>query len=250
MPRAARKKSISGIYHVIIRGNNQCIIFYDQSDYYHFLKRLQSVKEKTDFQLYAYCLMGNHVHLLIKEGKEPLEIVFKRLGTSYVQYFNLKYQRHGHLFQDRFLSENVEDNPYFWDVLRYICQNPVKAGLSSTPFDYPWLGCWEIAGDDKLLDKHEYFDDIGIDRLRSLVSIPCKNQHLENDTNHKLTDAEAMELIRDKCGCSHTTEIANWTIKMRDDAVRKSVRAGLSYRQLARLTGISKTVIERIMKNK
>jgi len=77
------------------------------------------VKRESMFQLYAYCLMGNHVHLLLREGEEPLGMTFKRIGVSYVYYYNWKYQLHGHLFQDRYRSEQVEDDAYFLDVLRW-----------------------------------------------------------------------------------------------------------------------------------
>ncbi len=250
MPRTARKASASGIYHVITRGINKQTIFTDKNDYYHFLDTLYSLKQKSEFQLYAYCLMGNHIHLLVKEGEEPLGTLFKRLGTSYAQYFNLKHQRSGHVFQDRFLSEAVENEPYFWDVLRYICQNPVKAGLSKTPFDYPWLGCWKIAGDARLLDKHGLLESLGTDRLREFVSIPCNGEHLDCDHKVKMTDDEAREWLCAMYGCITPELISGWPILRRDEMIRKAVRAGISYRQLARLTGVSKTMIERIVKGK
>ena len=82
--------------------------------------------------------MGNHIHLLIKPEKEPLEQVFKRIGGRYVYWYNVKYQRVGHLFQDRFKSEPVEDDSYFLTVIRYIHQNPVKAGLCKNIKDYKY----------------------------------------------------------------------------------------------------------------
>ena len=80
--------------------------------------------------LLAYCLMGNQIHLLLKEGKESLEQVFKRIGGRFVYWYNVKYQRVGHLFQDSFKSERVDDEAYLLAVIRYIHQNPVKAGIT------------------------------------------------------------------------------------------------------------------------
>ena len=94
---------------------------------------LKECKEISGFEMYAFCLMTNHVHLLLRETDEPLEVVFKRIGSRYAYWYNNKYQRIGHLFQDRFKSENVEDDAYFLTVLRYIIQNPMKAGMEKEP---------------------------------------------------------------------------------------------------------------------
>ena len=124
MPRNARKQSKSGIFHVMLRGINRQVIFQDDEDCEKYLQCLVECQKLSGFQLYAYCLMGNHVHLLLEEKKEPLSQIFKRLGVRYVYWYNWKYKRTGHLFQDRFKSEPVEDDSYFLAVLRYIFQNP------------------------------------------------------------------------------------------------------------------------------
>lgn len=99
MPRQARKKSESGIYHVMLRGINQQQIFEDEEDYEKYLQILRECKAVSGFKLFAYCLMGNHVHLLIKPEQEPLEQVFKRIGGRYVYWYNVKYQRLGIYFK-------------------------------------------------------------------------------------------------------------------------------------------------------
>ena len=113
----------------MLRGTNKQLIFVESSEYARFLAVLGEVKSLSGFKLFAYCLMENHLHLLMKEGAEPLSQVFKRIGARYVYWFNLKYERCGHLFQDRFRSEPVETDEYFLMALVYIYQNPVKAGL-------------------------------------------------------------------------------------------------------------------------
>ena len=129
LPRIAREKSRSGIYHVMLRGINKQNIFEEAEDYKKMMDLLRQRKEAGGITLYGYCLMSNHIHLLLREEKEPLNIEMKRIGSKYAIWFNTKYQRIGHLFQDRFKSEAVEDEPYFLTVLRYIHYNPVKAGL-------------------------------------------------------------------------------------------------------------------------
>jgi len=120
VPRAARIKSENGIYHIIMRGINRQVLFETDQDCTRFIETLQRYKEICKYKLYAYCLMSNHVHLLIRECEEPLETVMRRICGSYVLWYNKKYDRIGYLFQDRFKSEPVADDIYFLTVLRYI----------------------------------------------------------------------------------------------------------------------------------
>ena len=136
MPRQARRKSESGIYHIMLRGINRQVIFEDEEDNLKFLETLKNYKAVSGYKLFAYCLMSNHIHLLLRVEKEYLDLIIKRIAGSYVYWYNWKYKRNGHLFQDRFKSEPVEDDAYFLTVIRYIHQNPIKAGLSKTIDDY------------------------------------------------------------------------------------------------------------------
>jgi len=130
MPRQAREKSEKGIYHIILRGINKQQIFEDEEDYFKFLDTIEKYKTTSGYKILAYCLMGNHIHLLLMTGKESLEKIFKRIGSSYVYWYNWKYGRAGHLFQDRFKSEPVDDEDYLFTVLKYIHQNPLKCGYA------------------------------------------------------------------------------------------------------------------------
>ncbi|GAE47324.1 transposase [Mesobacillus boroniphilus] len=128
MARKARVKSSSGIYHVMFRGVNRQDIFHDDDDRRRFLEILKKYKKKMGLQVYAWCLMSNHIHVLLKEGEESISATMKRVGVSYAVYYNWKYRTSGHVFQNRFNSEIVENDAYFLTVVRYIHQNPVKAG--------------------------------------------------------------------------------------------------------------------------
>ena len=116
MPRVARIKSNSGIYHIIMRGINRQTIFEDEEDYNKFIQTMQRYKEIYVYKIYAYCFMRNHLHLLLKEGKEPLETIMRRICGSFVFWYNRKYGRIGCLFQNRYWSEPVEDNEYLLAV--------------------------------------------------------------------------------------------------------------------------------------
>ena len=137
MARQSREKSETGIYHVMIRGIDKRNIFLDKEDKIKFLEKLIQAKEAAKFKLYAYCLMDNHVHLLIQESEE-IGTSIKRLTVGYVQWHNNKYARTGHLFQNRYMSEVVETEEYLISVLRYIHQNPVKAKMVKNCTNYLW----------------------------------------------------------------------------------------------------------------
>ena len=157
MPRQARESSETGIYHVMMRGINHQNIFEEQEDYYQFLNTLDMMAQSYEpdgtpsgrnYILYAYCLMSNHIHLLIREREDTIVMAIKRIASSYVYYYNHKYSRDGHLFRERFKSEPVNDIAYFITLLRYIHQNPVKAGMVAEVKDY------EFSSWDEYIDKN------------------------------------------------------------------------------------------------
>ena len=156
MPRQARKESGTGIYHVMLRGINRQDIFEDAEDYMRMLRCMQLMLEQYDdlgnhlpplCTFYAYCLMSNHVHLLLRVNQEDIGSTIKHLAVMYAMYYNQKYSRSGHVFQDRFKSEPVNDMAYFVTLLRYIHQNPTKAGIVSKVGDYDWSSWKEYTGE-------------------------------------------------------------------------------------------------------
>lgn len=138
MPRQSRPQSISGVYHVMMRGNEKKDIFLDNEDRNKLLDILFDKKLVSGYKLYAYCLMNNHIHLILKECGEQLSVCLKRVNVSYAYYFNKKYLRVGHLFQDRFKSECIDTLKYLLAAVRYVHNNPVKAKIVDKPGDYPW----------------------------------------------------------------------------------------------------------------
>ena len=104
MPRVARGKSCTKVYHIILRGNDKQDIFFDNQDYIKFIKEIVNTKEKYNYDLYAYCLMTNHVHMVIYDKESVLSKIMQSLEVAYSSYFSKKYEKVGHLFQNRFLS--------------------------------------------------------------------------------------------------------------------------------------------------
>lgn len=138
MPRRRREKCENSIYHIMVRGNNQQAIFLDDYDRNQYLKRLKRYKEKFKIEVYAYCLMTNHVHLLIYDSGQDISKVMQGLNLSYTIYFNKRHARSGHLFQDRFKSIMVKQDNYFIQVSKYIHRNPVEANMVQEIQDYKW----------------------------------------------------------------------------------------------------------------
>ncbi|MGJ9459979.1 transposase [Oceanobacillus sp. CF4.6] len=104
MARKPRKKSYSGIYHIMLRGVNRQTIFEDDEDKSRLLKTIERFKEKDKFLVYSYCLMDNHIHLLIKEKEETVSTFIQKISASYVYWYNNKYERCGHLFLENLAS--------------------------------------------------------------------------------------------------------------------------------------------------
>ncbi len=128
MPRKSRIDAPGAIHHVIIRGIGRSHIFRDSQDYENFILRLARLLNETSTSCYAWALMKNHAHLLLRSGSSPLTSFMRRLLTGYAQQFNRRHNRSGHLFQNRYKSFLCEEDPYLLELVRYIHLNPIRAG--------------------------------------------------------------------------------------------------------------------------
>ena len=247
MPRTAREKSGTGIYHVMIRGINRQTMFNDDEDNEKFIQTLAECKKISGFKLYGYCLMGNHVHLLIKEEKEKIEKIFRRIGARYVYWYNWKYKRSGHLFQDRFKSEAVENDAYLITVLRSIHQNPTKAGLCKRLNEYKWSSYCEYVGKDGLTDVAFVLDIIGRDNIERYMNEQSNDRMLEiEEENKRLTNIELSEKIFNELKIKAIT-IQNEQKDKKHSLLKEILKyEGVSARQISRVTGISANVIWKI----
>jgi len=247
MPRTARKISETGVYHVVIRGINRQLLFEEADDYEQFLTILAAVKALSGYRLFAYCLMSNHVHLLVKEGTEPLGQVFRRIGSRYASWFNWKYDRSGHLFQDRFLSEPVESDAYFVTVLSYIHQNPVKAGLCKKAKDYKWSSRQQLGVSDMIDD--ELFDIVELEEIVELDETEVKDLVLDpgRRRRERITDQEALAQLKALSGVDSMAQFSSLESNDQATALKALHSGGVAIRQLSRLTGISKSSIDRML---
>lgn len=250
MPRSARKKSNSGVYHIMLRGINRQQIFEDEEDNQFFLKTVRYYKSECDYKILAYCLMGNHVHLLLKEGEVPLELVFRHIGARFVYWYNKKYYRVGHLFQDRYKSEAVDNIIYLNRTIQYIHQNPVKAGLVIKPEDYPYSSFKEYLIRPDLVDM-EYVEQFV---SRETVVLSGREQEINDYMNTDeiktkgITDQQVKSIIVNMTGCNDVTSLQSADGSKKVECVKKLKGAGVPIRQICRLTGMTYYAVQKVKK--
>ena len=150
MPRNARIDAPGALHHIVIRGIERKAIFEDDDDREDFIDRLSGLLQETATPCYAWALMTNHVHLLLRTGNVPIASIMRRLLTGYAVRFNLRHRRHGHLFQNRYKSILCEEDTYFEQLVAYIHLNPVRAGIVN---DVAALKAYAYAGYSALMGK-------------------------------------------------------------------------------------------------
>ena len=242
MARTARKKSVSGYYHIVLRGINKQNIFYDDEDKQVFLSRLKIIKEeRKEYKLIGFCLMTNHVHLLIKEGNLSIGIIMRRVLSSYVFWYNSKYERIGNLFQDRFRSEPINDDKYLLSCLRYILQNPLKAKMSKTIWEYKWSSAsLFLTQKDSFVNK-EVIEKIIPNKTDLINFLETKEYEafLEWESTIKLTDEKLKEKIINKLKIDNVYGIMKKEKAERDEILKKIMNIeGVTALQVSRITGV------------
>ena len=244
MSRAPRAKSASGVYHVVMRGVGRQLIFEDDSDRRALLDSLARMSDDGSLTVYAWCLMTNHFHLLLREGNEPVSDSMKRIAVSYAMRFNQKTGHVGHVFQDRFASEPVEDDAYLLTVLRYIHNNPERAGMCARDA-YLWSSYREYLGSSELCDTSLVLDMVGgPERFAEFSSVEDSAVCLDVEAmRRRLPDAEALALAKELFGDNLQVAFGVPDRGLRDERLRQLRDAGVSIRQAERLTGIGRKPI-------
>lgn len=247
MPRHARQLAESAIYHVMLRGVNRDAIFLEDEDFERFLHALDVTKELSGCAVLAYCLMPNHVHLVVRTNREPLASVMKRLGVRYAGWFNRKYGRVGHLFQDRFRSRAVETDEYFAALLRYVWANPVEAGLAARPADYRWSSRRHLGRRSGLVDPHQLTQLLPDYDLNELETATLRSSEgLLAPPPHRRGQDEVGGLLREICGACRPTDFQDLGLSARQRAVSELRTRGVRYQQIALATGLSMYAVRKL----
>lgn len=258
MPRCTRKFGSKRINHVIIRGVNKQMIFLDKQDKEKMLKEIKNTKEKYDYELYAYVIMPNHVHMLIHDKQCNLSFIMNSLQTRYVNYFNKKYERVGHLFQDRYFNKAIEDEEYFKNTVKYIHKNPEKAFLCKME-EYQWSSYHEyVQNEQSIVDISIFLQMLENDRTIALKKF--EEYHKQNEENKfsdsieyelqkKLTDEQLVEALTERLRINNIQKIQQYNNKGILELLKGVTKIPyISINQLSRVTGINRKVLANIKK--
>lgn len=261
LPRQPRRKSQSKVYHCMLRGVNKQDIFFEETDYLEFQDIIRKTKKKFLYQLYSYVLMPNHIHLEIKDENRKLSQIIHSIGTSYANYFNKKYERKGHLFENRFQSKNVENTYYILNLVRYIHQNPLKAGISKME-EYKWSSYIEyfkseqIKAENKIVDTQELLEifsnekeqdrEVFLKFNEKSLKFQESTELLEYEMKNKLTDEELIYFIKEELEIYNIQEIQKYDRNYRNEIIQKVRRIkGVTQQQIARVLGINIRLVQR-----
>lgn len=245
-----RIASEAEIYHVMARGTGKQIIYEDKDDRVVFLRMLRHAVKTHGVKLYAWCLMQNHFHLLIHGNLENLSQCMRELCGNYAQWFNKKAGRVGHLFQERYKSEPVDDEAYLLSVIRYIHENPQKAGICAMS-RYEWSSYREYATRPELCDTSFVLDILGgVEFFRKF-----------HEESHESLERIDREEARQRVRLLNEDAIVQEAKRLLGDITLAQVKAlpkternallhrlkseGFTTRQIERLTGVGRSIVSR-----
>lgn len=246
--RTARKRSETGYYHVVNRGNNRQAIFGDDADRLKFLDLLDCGRREFGLRIIAWCLMGNHVHLLLDDAEGRLSAFMHKVLGGYAFYLNARRGRGGHLFQGRFFSDPVESDERLLECVRYILNNPAYAGICPAGA-YRWSSYAEYAGEREpsLTDTSTVLDLLGSAELLTRFIADRDRCIYAFEGGRYLPDDEARRLavaVSERFGTT-LDKVHALRAPARGEVIRALSAGGLSYKQIGRLCGISSSAVGR-----
>jgi len=245
----------------MLRGNERKDIFIDEEDKEKFIRTVIKKKANKSFKLYAYCIMDNHLHLVIKEQKETIAQIIKKIAISYVYYFNNKYKRVGHLFQDRYKSETIEDEAYLLSAIRYVHNNPEEAEITKKE-KYKWSSYPNYID---ILNHHreipeikeilEIFSSDTKKALKEFINFSNKYEEknfleMKETIKSEIDEENGNEYIN---GYLKSKNLKKEDLKRREHAEQKedliqqlTKRSNLSKRKIAILIGVNRETVRRV----
>ena len=246
MGRQPRGVSESGFYHVVVRGAGRQLLFEGVSDRFAFLRFMRDHCRAWKVGVIAWCLMDNHVHLLLEDTAFVLSRVMHRVLVCYAQRFNRRSGHVGPVFQERFRSFPIEGEAYLLEVVRYIHNNPEQAGMGSAE-TYPWSSYQEYCGGrmPEFTDTSPVLEMLG--GVTGFTSFMARESDCPYSPGINRATSEG-ELVREAgrlIGTVKLAEIRSLPKKRRDRMVRCLKDHGMSIRQIERLTGIGRGIIAR-----
>lgn len=258
MARTQRTYSSTGCYHIMLRGNEKKNIILDDYDRQRFLEVLLKKKTETELAVYAYCLMDNHIHLVLRDEQNEISAIMKGIATSYAMYFNIKYNRVGHVFHDRFRSEPVENERYLWSVIRYVHNNPVKAGKVNEAVHYKWSSYRDYIDPEasNLVDSRYVLSMISRDIEAAVTEFKLFSK--QDDGKEHIDDEAIIQTLDEGRIYLHDYLSGKWPgvekaaiiyDKLLCGEIIQNLHAntGLSIRKIAELLEVNRRVVERVI---
>lgn len=249
MPRGPRKLSELGFYHIILKGAGNQVIFEDDADYEAFLQMLGRAREKYSLSVLAWCLMSNHVHLLVEDPKGELSSFMHFVMTTYARHFNDRWGHVGHVFSSRFTSVAVQSDEQLLVTIRYIIRNPSKAGLSE-PGSYRWSSYSEYLGTPDISETSLILEMVGgTHGFREFIDDPDAAPYYPR-VSVRVPDEDAIEAATAAIWPESLDSLKTMDPGERATHLRRLGEAGLSMKQIGRLMGLGRYVIEKAMHQK
>lgn len=255
MPRINRQTSSTKVYHIILRGIDKQDIFLGNNDYQKFLEIIKETKEKYEFDIYSYCLMNNHIHIIIYDRDDNLPKIMQSIAISYSIFFNRKYNRVGHLFQNRYSSKKIENREYLKTACRYIHQNPQKAGIEKIE-KYKWSSYKEYIGRKTIINpkmlllifsenereaKEEFVKYHNINSSTEISDL------IEYEMKEKITDEQVLKYICEVVKIDNVHKILEFNSKKRNEIIAKiKENKKITSAQISRVLGINRKIVERV----
>lgn len=249
MPRRARDIANSGMYHVVQRGNGRALIFEDESDMKMLLSLLKRKRCEYGMLVCGWCLMDNHVHLLLCDQASCLSSFLHAVFTACAVYFNARWGHCGSVFQSRFRSVAINSDGQLLAALRYIHMNPEKAGLCRAD-SYPWSSHAAYLDGSDLLDAGPVFELLnGAEGYRSWFYEERGQAYCFRE-GRKIPVEDELDMARGVLDGVHPAEIKGWHGVERNEALQKLRDSGFTVRQVERMTGVARSVISRSTKRR
>lgn len=237
-----RTISESGIYHISFCGNNQENLFREAADFVKLKEIILTFKQEMGFEIYAYCFMSDHVHIVLKEKNVgDIFLFMKCIFTKYTRWYNFKYQRCGTLMTNRYKSAPVKLDEYFLALIKYVHHIPLKTSIVDKPDKYPYSSYREY------VNKAELVDTDFLMQMLSLQDFISYHQMIENIVfqvydSTKKSDEDVLFLMRKKYKIEYPKSISRLP-KIERDATLRELKKDIPIKQLQRITGLSIGII-------
>ena len=248
MAQKYRTQSEADLYHITARGAGQQILFEDDADRKALLHRMCKLLDEYGGEIYAWCFMDNHFHLIIRLKLDLLSKMMQRTEFWYAQYYNRKYLRKGPLFQGRFDSVPISSDEQLMKAVRYIHRNPAAVGVVDLG-KYAWSSYREYLGTPSVTSTElvlELFGGIeGMKGFHEWEGAESSAAVVKPETKHRLTDSEALKFAKQLLGIRSPSSLAAMGKAARNMGLAHLKANGLTIRQISRLTGIGRGIVQR-----